>query len=126
MAMGVRSYVPQLGRFLQNDPRPGGSANAYAYTYGDPVNSTDLTGEWTFEAAAWVGEANAGWGAREATAQLAREQAAREEAERIAAEAAAQAKAYAAIQTGTPQEEGPEEEWGEEESEGGTEYVSDH
>jgi RHS repeat-associated protein len=46
-AMGARSYVPQLGRFLQSDPRPGGSANSYVYTYGDPVNSNDLTGEYT-------------------------------------------------------------------------------
>jgi RHS repeat-associated protein len=30
--------VPQLGRFLQPDLVPGGSANAYAYTYGNPVN----------------------------------------------------------------------------------------
>ena len=43
--MGARTYAPQLGRFLQTDPIPGGSANAYAYTYGDPVNSNDLTGE---------------------------------------------------------------------------------
>ena len=44
IAMGARSYVPQLGRFLQPDPRPGGSANAYAYTFGDPVNTFDPTG----------------------------------------------------------------------------------
>ncbi len=31
VAMGVRSYVPQLGRYLQTDPAPGGSANAYGY-----------------------------------------------------------------------------------------------
>src|SRR5271154_4272323 len=34
IAMGARSYVPEIGRFLQPDPQPGGSANAYAYTYG--------------------------------------------------------------------------------------------
>jgi RHS repeat-associated protein len=45
IAMGVRSYVPQLGRFMQTDPVSGGSANAYAYTYGDPVNSSDPSGE---------------------------------------------------------------------------------
>ena len=39
IAMGARSYVPQLGRFLQPDPIPGGSANAYSYTFGDPVNT---------------------------------------------------------------------------------------
>jgi RHS repeat-associated protein len=44
MTMGARSYVPQLGRFLQDDPVEGGSANAFAYTYGDPVNSVDPSG----------------------------------------------------------------------------------
>jgi RHS repeat-associated protein len=42
--MGARQYSPLLGRFLQVDPVPGGSANAYAYVYGDPVNSNDLNG----------------------------------------------------------------------------------
>jgi hypothetical protein len=113
--MGVRSYIPQLGRFLQDDPIPGGSANAYAYTYGDPVNTFDLTGAYTAEASSWAGE-----GARQIKDQerLAREQAAREEAERKAAEAAAEAALYAAFE-----EEGPEEEWTEEEEgeEGGLE-----
>ena len=45
--MGTRAYIPQLGRFLQTDPSPGGSANAYAYTYGDPLNETDLSGNET-------------------------------------------------------------------------------
>ena len=45
--MGARSYVPQLGRFLQPDPQAGGSANAYAYTHGNPLNETDPSGEWT-------------------------------------------------------------------------------
>lgn len=43
--MGVRSYVPALGRFLSPDPIQGGSANAYEYAGGDPVNGFDLTGE---------------------------------------------------------------------------------
>jgi len=47
IAMGARSYIPQLGRFLQTDPVPGGSANAYAYTGGDPVNTSDPSGAWT-------------------------------------------------------------------------------
>ena len=38
ITMGVRSYVPQIGRFLQPDPVPGGSADAYSYTFGDPVS----------------------------------------------------------------------------------------
>ncbi|HEV7944037.1 MAG TPA: RHS repeat-associated core domain-containing protein [Solirubrobacteraceae bacterium] len=47
IAMGARSYVPQLGRFLQPDPQPGGSENAYAYTHGNPLNETDPSGEWS-------------------------------------------------------------------------------
>jgi len=43
--MGVRVYDATLGRFLQNDPVPGGSANSYDYTGQDSVNRTDLLGE---------------------------------------------------------------------------------
>lgn len=42
--MGVRLYTPVLGRFLQTDPIVGGSANAYDYSYQDPVNVYDLDG----------------------------------------------------------------------------------
>jgi RHS repeat-associated protein len=42
--MGVRSYVPALGRFLTPDPVPGESANAYDYAGADPLNSYDLEG----------------------------------------------------------------------------------
>jgi RHS repeat-associated protein len=47
LAMGARSYVPQLGRFLQPDPVSGGSASAYTYTFGDPVNASDPSGAYT-------------------------------------------------------------------------------
>ncbi|MFC0643992.1 RHS repeat-associated core domain-containing protein [Cellulomonas phragmiteti] len=42
--MGVRLYHPGVGRFLQVDPVPGGSANQYDYCNADPVNCTDLSG----------------------------------------------------------------------------------
>ncbi|MCG2798357.1 MAG: hypothetical protein L6367_07435 [Cellulomonas sp.] len=42
--MGVRLYSSVTGRFLHPDPVPGGSANAYDYCTGDPVNCTDLAG----------------------------------------------------------------------------------
>jgi RHS repeat-associated protein len=42
--MGVRSYVPVLGRFISTDPMQGGSANAYDYANADPVNGLDLGG----------------------------------------------------------------------------------
>jgi RHS repeat-associated protein len=47
IGMGARSYIPQLGRFEQTDPQPGGLANAYAYTDDDPVNESDLSGDYT-------------------------------------------------------------------------------
>jgi RHS repeat-associated protein len=42
--MGVRTYVPAIGRFITPDPVIGGSANAYEYAFGDPINNLDLDG----------------------------------------------------------------------------------
>lgn len=57
VAMGARTYVPQLGRFLQTDPVSGGSANAYAYVFGNPVGESDPTGEYTpGQAPPWLRE----------------------------------------------------------------------
>jgi RHS repeat-associated protein len=42
--MGVRTYVPGMGRFTSPDPVPGGSANGYDYSNADPVNNMDLDG----------------------------------------------------------------------------------
>lgn len=42
--MGARLYNPTTARFLQVDPVAGGSANAYDYCLGDPINCLDLDG----------------------------------------------------------------------------------
>ena len=41
--MGVRLYLPTLGRFLQVDPVEGGSD--YDYCNADPINCFDLDGK---------------------------------------------------------------------------------
>ncbi|MFD9302132.1 DNRLRE domain-containing protein [Streptomyces sp. NPDC060048] len=54
LLMGVRLYSPTEGRFLSTDPLYGGNANPYEYCHGDPVNCTDLTGQWSYSTwSAW-------------------------------------------------------------------------
>lgn len=43
--MGVREYLPAVGRFMQVDPVDGGSANSYDYAFQNPMNEQDLSGE---------------------------------------------------------------------------------
>jgi RHS repeat-associated protein len=107
MAMGARSYIPQLGRFLQTDPVPGGSANTYAYVFGDPVNSSDPSGEYTNGPSSWAIELASQITGEEVAAY---EAALRAEAERKAAEAAAAAAAYAALEAATDLPMLPEDE----------------
>nr|WP_264085102.1 PA14 domain-containing protein [Kibdelosporangium phytohabitans] len=52
--MGARVYLPVLGRFLQVDPVPGGSANDYDYVDADPVNGLDLAGTFSWKSAVKV------------------------------------------------------------------------
>jgi RHS repeat-associated protein len=132
MGMGARSYVPQLGRFLQPDPRPGGSANAYSYTFGDPVNTSDPSGESTLQelVAGHAAGVAAEYQAKE-EAEIAARRAAEEAAARVAAESAARQAYWAASFAAGPQYAASELEWGEEwywEEEGGYgwEYASDH
>lgn len=127
ISMGARSYVPQLGRFLQPDPRPGGSANAYSYTFGDPVNSSDPSGESSL-GPAWAvsaeeqraGETAAPWLAEQAAIHAAEES----EAQFLAGLTAQNAR-YEAEQAAGPQYWG-EEEWWEEYEEEEYEYASYH
>ncbi|MGY4976162.1 RHS repeat-associated core domain-containing protein [Streptomyces sp. 900105755] len=42
--MGARVYNPATGRFLSVDPIAGGSANAYEYSFQNPVTNSDPNG----------------------------------------------------------------------------------
>ncbi|HEU6446659.1 MAG TPA: DNRLRE domain-containing protein [Gaiellaceae bacterium] len=42
--IGTRYYDADLGRFVQADPVPGGSANAYDYADQNPINNVDIDG----------------------------------------------------------------------------------
>jgi RHS repeat-associated protein len=122
--MGARSYVPQLGRFLQPDPIPGGSANAYTYTFGDPVDTFDPSGALTYGLSAGEREFSSERDQEVVAREVAREALERAEAERRKQEAEAAAEAAAGPQYG-----GGEEEWWEEEEweeEGEYEYASYH
>jgi RHS repeat-associated protein len=129
-AMGLRSYIPQLGRFLQPDPIAGGSANDYAYTFADPVNSSDPTGAYTMTITAFEIEHSSEQSQKVEENYMAEKRAAEEAAARQAAKEAAERAAELAAAAGGPQyaateQWGPEEEWEEwweEESE--WEYVS--
>jgi RHS repeat-associated protein len=43
--MGARAYNSAEGRFLSVDPIDGGCANSYVYGTGDPLDSSDLSGQ---------------------------------------------------------------------------------
>ena len=47
--MGQRLYDPKTGRFIQQDPVEGGSANDYDYVDADPINGFDLTGSYLID-----------------------------------------------------------------------------
>ncbi|MEZ5382769.1 MAG: RHS repeat-associated core domain-containing protein [Microthrixaceae bacterium] len=60
--MGARQYNPTLGRFLETDPMEGGCSNAYVYTHGDPINTSDLSGERVCRQSRTVWKGRTHWG----------------------------------------------------------------
>lgn len=69
--MGVRSYLPSIGRFLQPDPVLGGSCNAYEYTCQDPLNVYDLDGRcpWCIAVGAFAVRAISAYAAKKAVSK---------------------------------------------------------
>ncbi len=126
--MGSRSYIPQLGRFLQPDPSPGGSANSYAYTHGNPVNETDLSGAWSLnETSGGLSAVATGEGIQVEGGTGIAAGAIMPLPVNAQIEAAFQASPpWDQFTAGTEEYEEYEEEWEEEGEEYGTEYVSDH
>jgi RHS repeat-associated protein len=53
--MGVRSYVPAIGRFISTDPIRGGSANAYDYANANSITGFDLAGTSPYDSACLAG-----------------------------------------------------------------------
>jgi RHS repeat-associated protein len=111
VALGTRSYVPQIGRFLQSDPVEGGSSNAYAYSSGDPVNNSDPSGESAAGLSGWLTEMNSGIGQGVVVREAQREAAARAEAEAAAAAAAAAADAAPGEYEAGPEYVDPTKSW---------------
>lgn len=54
--MGVRAYVPAMGRFTTVDPVFGGSANSYDYANQAPLNMFDLDGTRVRGRIDWTGQ----------------------------------------------------------------------
>ena len=63
----ARFYDPAAGLFLTVDPDVGTTGTPYAYTRGNPLNLTDLTGlcwslvQWACDAGSWVANTAAPW-----------------------------------------------------------------
>jgi RHS repeat-associated protein len=123
--MGARSYVPQLGRFLQPDPSPGGSSSTYAYTYGNPLNEGDPSGQWSLnETSGGLSAVGTGEGTQLAGGVGIGAGAIMPAPVNAAIEAAFEADPpWDQVTAGDEEYEEYEEEW--EEEEGGYEYVSD-
>jgi RHS repeat-associated protein len=125
-AMGSRSYIPQLGRFLQPDPSPGGSANSYAYTRGNPINETDLSGAWSLnETSGGLSAVASGEGIHlEGGVGIAAGAIMPPPVNMQIEEAFEASPPWDQVVAGDEEFEEFEEEWGEEGEEGGEEYAA--